>query len=213
MKFRQFAVGDLKMSAFNPPVRHVKGMPALMKNIKENGLIVPITIANDRTIVDGHRRYVGMKKLGYKKIPCIQHNTSSHELYDQMFLNANKDTMLLNGNQYLWRYMNGAVIPDRFLARIRSLELWLGKRYSKGMFHRILDKGHSASTYQNTMGIYRKYTKLTSKKEMKELAYYLLNVGSNYSVKSAIEFFISVEALTQFVQERKVIKADFKLLR
>ena len=78
MKFKQFAVGDLKMSAFNPPVRHVQGMPALMKNIKENGLIVPIVIANDCTIVDGHRRYVGMKKLGYKKIPCVQHNTSSH---------------------------------------------------------------------------------------------------------------------------------------
>ena len=52
MKFKQFAVGDLKMSAFNPPVRHVKGMPSIMKNIKDNGLIVPIVIANDGTIVD-----------------------------------------------------------------------------------------------------------------------------------------------------------------
>ena len=130
MRFKQFAVGDLKMSAFNPPVRHVQGMPALMKNIKENGLIVPIVIANDCTIVDGHRRYVGMKKLGYKKIPCVQHNTSSHLLYDSMFLNANKDTMQLNGNQYLWRYVQGAVIPDSFLTRIKCLELWLGKRYA-----------------------------------------------------------------------------------
>ena len=211
MKFKQFAVGDLKMSAFNPPVRHVKGMPSLMKNIKDNGLIVPIVIANDGTIVDGHRRYVGMKKLGYKKIPCVQHNTSSHLLYDSMFLNANKDTMQLNGNQYLWRYVQGAVIPDRFLTRIKCLELWLGKRYAKGMFARILDKGHSATTYQNTMGIYRKYTKLTSKKAMKELAYYLLNVGSNNSVKSAVMFFIAADVLVQFVENREVIKADFNV--
>ena len=211
MRFKQFAVGDLKMSAFNPPVRHVQGMPALMKNIKENGLIVPIVIANDCTIVDGHRRYVGMKKLGYEKIPCVQHNTSSHLLYDTMFLNANKDTMQLNGNQYLWRYMQGAVIPDNFLTRIKCLELWLGKRYAKGMFARILDKGHSASTYQNTMGIYRKYTRLTSKKAMKELAYYLLNVGSNNSVKSAVMFFITADALVRFVKNREVIKADFNV--
>ena len=211
MRFKQFAVGDLKMSAFNPPVRHVQGMPALMKNIKENGLIVPIVIANDCTIVDGHRRYVGMKKLGYEKIPCVQHNTSSHLLYDTMFLNANKDTMQLNGNQYLWRYMQGAVIPDSFLTRIKCLELWLGKRYAKGMFARILDKGHSASTYQNTMGIYRKYTRLTTKKAMKELAYYLLNVGSNNSVKSAVMFFIAADALVQFVKNREVIKADFNV--
>ena len=128
-----------------------------------------------------------------------------------MFLNANKDTMQLNGNQYLWRYMLGAVIPDSFLTRIKCLELWLGKRYAKGMFARILDKGHSATTYQNTMGIYRKYTKLTSKKAMKELAYYLLNVGSNNSVKSAVMFFIAADALVQFVENREVIKADFNV--
>ena len=79
------------------------------------------------------------------------------------------------------------------------------------MFARILDKGHSATTYQNTMGIYRKYTKLTSKKAMKELAYYLLNVGSNNSIKSAVMFFIAADVLVQFVENREVIKADFNV--
>ena len=112
MQYIRPLLSKLIPSKYNPPQRSRK-VKTLAANINENGLLQPITVANDFTIVDGHRRVMALKLLCKETnkqydevtVPVIQHNSNSHELYDKMFISANKDTMLLNGHQYLWRYM------------------------------------------------------------------------------------------------------------
>ena len=223
MKYQLTPLNTLVPSPYNPPSRENK-TEILAKNIKDNGLLVPIVVANDMTIVDGHRRHIALKLLakadGKKeseiKIPVIKHNSDSHEMYDRMFIAANTDTMLINGHQYLWRYMKGAPIPQYHLSRINWLIKALGKDYAHGMFDRILREKHSALTYQMTMGIYCRYTNLepfkavtTRKTQMRKLAYFLLNVETCYRVKSAIAHFIPVRTLKKCVKDKKRIATKF----
>tara|TARA_X000001382_G_scaffold127761_1_gene116158 strand:+ start:230 stop:910 length:681 start_codon:yes stop_codon:yes gene_type:complete len=221
MKYRTVTLSELVPSPFNPPQREKK-TNVLANNIKANGLLVPIVVANDMTIVDGHRRFTALKSLANQdtkkesmiKVPIIQHNSNSHEVYDRMFIAANEDTMLINGNQYLWRYLKGAPIPKTHLARIEWIEKALGKTYATGMFNRILEEDKSANTYQMAMGVYCKYTGVKpftkSKVPMRKLAYYLLNVENPYRLKSAIAHFIPVRTLKNCVNKKK--KFDIKFV-
>ena len=222
MKYKRVTLDKLVPSPYNPPMREKK-TNVLASNIATNGLLVPIVVANDMTIVDGHRRYIALNKIAKDnkrkqseiKVSIIQHNSNSHEVYDRMFIAANEDTMLINGNQYLWRYLKGAPIPATHLSRIKWLEKALGKTYARGMFHRILENGKSALTYQMTMGIYCRYmsvqpfTKDKRKTPMRQLAYFLLNVETPYRVKSAIAHFIPVNTLRKCVTQKKKIDIQF----
>ena len=42
----------------------------LVASIKEKGILVPIVIKEDKTIISGHRRWVAAKKAGLKTIPA-----------------------------------------------------------------------------------------------------------------------------------------------
>ena len=223
MKYQRIALNTLVPSPYNPPSRENK-TDILAQNIRENGLLVPIVVANDLTIVDGHRRHMALQQIakadGNKesevKVSIIRHNSDSHEMYDRMFIAANTDTMLINGHQYLWRYMKGASVPKYHLSRINWLITALGKNYAHGMFERILREKHSALTYQMVMGIYCRYVGIkphkavTSRKtQMRQLAYFLLNVETPYRVKSAIAHFIPVRVLKKCVKDRKRIASKF----
>tara|TARA_R100000278_G_C5464158_1_gene162019 strand:- start:502 stop:1179 length:678 start_codon:yes stop_codon:yes gene_type:complete len=221
MKYRTVTLSELVPSPYNPPQREKK-TNVLANSIKDNGLLVPIVVANDMTIVDGHRRYSALKQIlkadskkeSELKIPIVQHNSNSHETYDKMFIAANQDTMMINGNQYLWRYLKGAPIPKTHLSRIEWIERALGKTYATGMFRRILDEDKSANTYQFAMGVYCRYTGIKPftkhKTPMRKLAYYLLNIENPYRMKSAIAHFIPVRTLKSCVNNKK--KFDIKFI-
>lgn len=219
MKYQQMSLNALIPSPYNPPARENK-VAILAENIKQNGLLVPIILANDNTIVDGHRRHMAFKLIAKEagkkesaiKVPVVKHNSDSHEMYDKMFIAANEDTMLLNGNQYLWRYMKGAPIPKNHLSRIKWLEDALGVSYAHGMFNRILDFGGSALTYQMCMGVYCRYTGTNyrkSKIHMRKVAYYLLNVESPYRMKSSMAHFIPVSTLKNAIVKRKKLSLKY----
>jgi|TARA_R110002012_G_scaffold289498_3_gene482642 hypothetical protein len=211
MQFTTCKVSDLKPSPLNPPQRK-RNVAKLAKSIKQvGGLLQPIVVASNKTIIDGHRRLMACKILGLENVPIIIHNSSSSKEYDSLFVQTNEHTQLMNGNQYLWRYMNGADVPNYHLTRIKWLEKALGKTYAKGMFERILQENKSANTYQMAMGIYCKYTnkRQTNKKHMRELAYYLLNIENCYRLKSAIAHFIPIKLLVSSVVGKRKLKAEF----
>jgi len=221
MEFKRVPLSEIVPSPHNPPQRIMgsrilKLKSNIMKTLDhksegEGNLIQPITVAYDMTICDGHRRYQALvlaaKERGLKRseveVPIIKHNSSSSDVYDAMWVDANSDTMLINGAQCLWRYLQGVPIPQKYLSRIKTLEKWLGKEYADGMFRRIMNKGQSANTYQYIIGIYRAYTNKTSKAEMKKFVYYLLNVENAYRVKSSIAMFIPVDTLLNCVHQRE----------
>ena len=110
MEFATCKVNDLKPSKLNPPQRE-RNVAKLARSIKMVGLLQPIIIAGNKTVIDGHRRLMACKMLKLEEVPVIKHNSTSSKEYDKLFVHTNEHTQLMNGNQYLWRYMNGASIP------------------------------------------------------------------------------------------------------
>jgi len=50
---------------------HTKTVRSIMESIEQNGFYSPIQINEQNVIINGHGRWLAMKKLGKKTIPAI----------------------------------------------------------------------------------------------------------------------------------------------
>jgi hypothetical protein len=64
-------IDQLKPAPYNPRKISKSMMDALIKNIKEFGIVDPLVVNKDLTIIGGHQRYYACKTLKIKKIPCV----------------------------------------------------------------------------------------------------------------------------------------------
>ena len=80
MVFKTMTLNKLLFNPKNPVIRtdttHF-AFRALMTNIRKNGLLSPIIIANNGTVIDGNRRLKALRLLGVKTAPTIMHNNWS----------------------------------------------------------------------------------------------------------------------------------------
>jgi hypothetical protein len=61
----------LKPSEYNPRIMSEAEMGKLKGSILEFGLVEPLVVNKDFTIIGGHQRYEALKSLGWKDIPCV----------------------------------------------------------------------------------------------------------------------------------------------
>lgn len=66
------SIQTLKPHPFNAAVYGQEAVDEeLLKSIVENGVLVPLTIKKDGTIVSGHRRFMAAKDAGLKRLPVV----------------------------------------------------------------------------------------------------------------------------------------------
>tara|TARA_Y100000034_G_scaffold28621_1_gene34416 strand:- start:834 stop:1469 length:636 start_codon:yes stop_codon:yes gene_type:complete len=207
MKYQEVLLSEIKPSSFNPPIRTAKGINGLKNNIENNGLLQPILVDKNMIIIDGHRRRECLIQLGIEEVAIIQ--TEENIKHDDLFIATCSDTLSLNGNQHLWRYMEGMQVPDAHYKRIKDIEKWLGVTRAHGLFRNLIEDGKSHSTYHYAMQLYREYTGRKTKKQMSELVYYMLNIDAPTRVKVAILNFIPINILIDSVESKKKISFNF----
>jgi len=208
MKLKSVNISSIKPSIYNPPIRtEVKsGIASLREDIKQRGLIEPLTIDKHNVLINGHRRFRCIVELNWKKVNVIQHNIEQ-TVTDEYFLSTNEHTLKMNGAQYLWRYMNKAIIPNKYLNRyIKPLEQWLGKKAAWGTFRELIERNLSPASIHTVMRYYRDYTGQNTQTQMKKLVYYMLFVESIMKTKHAMYNLIPKKQLIQCVQGRKKLK-------
>ena len=208
MKLKEISVSSINPSIYNPPSRTVanRSIDGLREDIKEKGLIEPLTIDKNNVIINGHRRFRCVLELNWKKVNVIQHNIEQ-KTTDAFFLSTNEHTLRMNGAQYLWRYMNKASIPEKYLNNyIKPLEAWLGKRAAWGLFRLLIQRNTSPASIHTVMKLYRNYTGQGTQLQMKKFAYYMLNVESIMKTKHAMYNFIPKEHLIDCVENREKFK-------
>lgn len=71
MEIKQIEIKLLKFAEYNPRRMDETEMKALEESIKEFGLVEPIVINKDYTIIGGHQRVKAAINLGYIKVPCF----------------------------------------------------------------------------------------------------------------------------------------------
>jgi len=61
----------LRPSEYNPRIMSEAEMAKLKGSILEFGLVEPLVVNKDLTIIGGHQRYEALKSLGWKEVPCV----------------------------------------------------------------------------------------------------------------------------------------------
>ena len=208
MTHREVLITKVKESKFNPTVRTDKNSTkykALRANIKTNGLITPIVLSKNLTVIDGHRRLNCLKDLGVRKVNAIIHETVTNRNYDTMFVAANENTMTITPAQEAERYLAGAKVSERTKNVIAGLEKVGGRPFIK----RIVADKKSPMTYHIALQQFQNYTKQTKRSVLRKVVYWMLNVGSAYKLKSAMSDFIPVEVLVNSIETKTLFTKNW----
>ncbi len=69
----------LRPSEYNPRIMSEAEMAKLKGSILEFGLVEPLVVNKDLTIIGGHQRYEALKSLGWKEVPCVMVDLSKEK--------------------------------------------------------------------------------------------------------------------------------------
>ena len=201
MTFKTVLLSSLKFNPLNPTIRTDEThwtFKALLNNIRKNGLMMPIAVANDNTVIEGNRRLKALQILGVKKVPVIVHNGTSHLTFDELFVVCNEDTMKINACQELERYLNGAKVKTTTYHAIKKVEEVGGRK----ALRQIVNVNKSPVTYSIALGQVRAYTGRTDKTFLRQALTWMLHTGSAYRLKAAINEFIPVPRIISAIENK-----------
>jgi len=79
VQIEQVKISDLKLAAYNPRQINDYQLNRLVESIKEFGMVEPIVINSDNTVIGGHQRIKASELLGIDTIPCYRINVSKEK--------------------------------------------------------------------------------------------------------------------------------------
>jgi ParB-like chromosome segregation protein Spo0J len=71
MNIIEIKVELLKEAEYNPRVMNEQEIERLKNSIKKFGIVEPLVVNKDYTIIGGHQRLKALKELEYKEVPCF----------------------------------------------------------------------------------------------------------------------------------------------
>ena len=79
MKTTEAKICDLKVAEYNPRKISDKEIGNLKRSLKKYGLIQPIVINKDKTVISGHQRIRAWREMGNDTVPVIQLDITKNE--------------------------------------------------------------------------------------------------------------------------------------
>ena len=118
MVFKTMVLTKLRFNPKNPVIRtdetHL-GLKSLVANIRKNGLLTPIIVASNGTVIDGNRRLTALNMIGVKQAPVVMHNSTSHKVFDDLFVACNENNMAINDYYPESDYIRGLEVDERWI--------------------------------------------------------------------------------------------------
>ena len=71
MDIKNISITELKPATYNPRKISRQLLKTLKANIQEFGLVDPLVVNSDMTIIGGHQRFKACLELGFKEVPCV----------------------------------------------------------------------------------------------------------------------------------------------
>lgn len=71
MNISNIPVGNLNPAAYNPRKISRQMLKSLKATIKEFGMVDPLIVNKDMTIIGGHQRFKACLELGFTEMPCV----------------------------------------------------------------------------------------------------------------------------------------------
>ena len=91
MQIEHKLLSELNPATYNPRQITTKQYNDLKQSIKKFGLVDPIIINNDNTIIGGHQRFKIMQELAGENVPCVVLHLSKEE-ERELNVRLNKNT-------------------------------------------------------------------------------------------------------------------------
>lgn len=79
MQIEQVKISELKVAGYNPRQINDYQLNRLVECIKGFGMVEPIVINQDNTVIGGHQRIKACQKLGIEDIPCYRVNLPQNQ--------------------------------------------------------------------------------------------------------------------------------------
>lgn len=70
-KIQHLDVNSLNPAVYNPRTITEKELKKIKDSVKEFGMVEPIIVNDDMTVIGGHQRLKCAQALGWKTVPCI----------------------------------------------------------------------------------------------------------------------------------------------
>lgn len=71
MKIKEIKIDSISPAAYNPRKMAPDAFERLVKNIQEFGLVDPLIVNADMTLIGGHQRLRALHRLGWSEAPCV----------------------------------------------------------------------------------------------------------------------------------------------
>lgn len=71
MRTKQVKIADLKLADYNPRQITDHDMASLVNSIREFGIVEPVVVNKNNTVIGGHQRLVACKQLSIESIPVV----------------------------------------------------------------------------------------------------------------------------------------------
>jgi len=91
MKIEKLKIAELKQAEYNPRKMTNKQYEDLKSSLEKFGLVDPIIINSDNTVVGGHQRLRIMRELGAELVPTVRVNLSKED-EKELNIRLNKNT-------------------------------------------------------------------------------------------------------------------------
>ena len=91
MKIEKIKISELKPAEYNPRRMTKKQYEDLKSSLEKFGLVDPIIINSDNTVVGGHQRLRIMRELGAELVPTVRVNLSKED-EKELNIRLNKNT-------------------------------------------------------------------------------------------------------------------------
>lgn len=191
----------LKNAPHNPPNRILpKNLRKLVDSMDLIGLLQPVVIAEDFTIIEGHRRVAAAKVLEWDDIECVVIKEDPATVYASV--NASLRKMSGNDSLSIW-LKNPHAVPQQLHSKFGEMMNLLGKE----LVRRLVDGGHSYRVFSTACRIQR-YCGFDSE-QLKAITRWLIETATIGQVMKALEAGESAAAIAKAIKNNKAI--SFKM--
>lgn len=191
-------VGELKEAAYNPPNRTSADRTKELEDSMELvGMLHPITITPDKSVIDGHRRLAVAKRLKWKEVECNIIDNVPEEVY----ASVNTTPRRMSGNDALGVWLK---CPNAVTHRASKAFSKMTEVIGRVLVKKIYDSGCSMRVYKTALSIAR-YCDDSTDETIRAITTWLLDFATIGQVMKALEAGVDAKKLMKAVANKKPI--------
>jgi hypothetical protein len=140
-------IDRIKLSGINPASRTSKrALRVLAESICNlDGIVVPLIVRSDYTLLDGHRRLAAAKELGMTEVPCLIND-------DITYVALNETARKMSTLEWASVARNGGEVPPRIQKQLDRIVEWCGPNMlnvmaEMGMSPNVIKEAAAVATY------------------------------------------------------------------